>query len=534
VTTPAVSIAQPRVPSMDQLLERRWVRLLTPSLSDLFLIAILMWVFAAGQFGWKGLLADGDVGWHIRTGEYILDHHSVPRHDLYSFSKPGAAWYAWEWLTDVTDAALFRWAGLKGIVLTAAVLIALFCTTLIRRMVWRETNLMVAMIVALMGAGVSSIHFLARPHIFTLLLISISVWMIEADLRAPSNRIWLLVPLTVVWTNLHGGFLALILVLGLTAAGLAIEAFLRPAGWAKPLRYTGLTAACAAASLINPYGYQLHVHVREYLRSDWIRNVVQEFQSPSFRGESMFQLEALLFAGVIVAGSLLRRKQIVEALWILCFAHLALSSVRHAPVFIAVCSPVIASNLSEWYGAWTAAASKASLPGIFNQMAADAAKGFRRTSLWPAAVIVTLALMNQPLKWPTDFPEEMFPTQMVHDHAAQITDPNARVLTTDQWADYLIYTNPKQKVFIDGRSDFYGPEVGNEFIRLINGQPDWTTILNKYGFTVALLPVDVPLTQLLKLRPEWQIVADDGKRILLVHRATSVPPTGNIGPEPRF
>ncbi len=517
---------------MDQLLERRWVRMLTPSLSDLFLIAILMWVFAAGQFGWKGLLADGDIGWHIRTGEYILDHHSIPRHDLYSFSKPGAPWYAWEWLTDVTAGALYRWAGLKGIVLGAGALIALFCTTLIRRMVWRDTHLMVGMIVALMGAGVSSIHFLARPHIFTLVLISFSVWMIEADLRRPSRVIWLLVPVTVLWTNLHGGFLALIAVLALTAGGSAVEAVLRPAGWAKPLRYAAVTAACAAASLLNPYGYQLHLHVRDYLRSDWIRNVVQEFQSPSFRGESMIQLEVLLFAGLMVAGFLLRRKNIVEALWILWFAHMALSSVRHAPVFVAVCAPLIASNVSDWYRAWTAEASKTSLPGIFNQMAADAMKGFRRTSLWPAAVIVALALMNQPLKWPTDFPEETFPTKIVHDHAAQFL--NARVLTTDQWADYLIYVNPQQKVFIDGRSDFYGPEVGNEYIHLINGQWDWQTILTKYGFTVALLPVDVPLSQLLKLRPEWQIVADDGKRILLVHMATSVPPTGNMRPEPRF
>jgi hypothetical protein len=346
--------------------------------------------------------------------------------------------------------------------------------------------------------------------------------------------IWLLVPITMVWTNLHGGFLALIAVLGLTALGSAIEAFLRKTGWGKPLRYAGVTAACEASSLVNPYGYQLHVHVLDYLRSDWIRNVIQEFQSPSFRGESMMQLEGLLFLGLIVAGFLLRRKQVVEALWILYFAHLSLSSVRHAPVFVAVCTPLIASNLSDWYRAWTADVKKSSLPGIFNQMAADAMKGFRRTSLWPAAVLIALALMNRPLKWPTDFPDEIFPAKLVHDYAPQIEDPSARVLTTDQWADYLIFTNPQQKVFIDGRSDFYGPEVGNEYIHLINGQPDWETILKKYAFTVALLPVDVPLTQLLRLRPEWKITAEDGKRILLVRTATSVLPTSIIGPEPRF
>ena len=123
---------------------------------------------------------------------------------------------------------------------------------------------------------------------------------------------------------------------------------------------------------------------------------------------------------------------------------------------------------------------------------------------------------------------------MVHDHAAEILNPKARVLTTDQWADYLIYTNPQQKVFVDGRSDFYGPEVGNEYIHVVNGQWDWDTILKKYGFNVALLPVEVPLTQLLKLRPEWQIAADDGKRILLVRTKTALATTGNTGPEPRF
>ena len=46
--------------------------LLIPSLSDCLFLTILLWVFAAGS-GWSVLLADGDTGWHIRAGEYILD-----------------------------------------------------------------------------------------------------------------------------------------------------------------------------------------------------------------------------------------------------------------------------------------------------------------------------------------------------------------------------------------------------------------------------------------------------------------------------
>ena len=388
--------AQKATPKMDTILTRRWARVLIPSLSDLFFLAVLVWLFmSSGAAGWQGLLADADVGWHIRTGEYILDHHAVPRHDLYSFSKPDAPWYAWEWLTDVIDGGLHRAFGLKGIVLMAAILISLFAITLIRRMVSRDAHLFVAMLVGLLGVGGSSMHFLARPHLLTLLLLSISVWMIEEDRKRSSWRIWLLVPLTILWTNLHGGFLALIVVLGLAAAGSAIEAWFGSIGTIRDsVRYGKLTLACAAASLVNPYGWNLHVHVAEYLRSDWIRNVVQEFQSPSFRQENMLQFEALLLLGLIVAGAQFRRFKVVEGLWIVVWAHMALGSVRHAPIFITVTAPILAGQLSDWWNAFSARFKKSSLPGILNLMAADGLKGFRRTSAWPVGGGARVELMG--------------------------------------------------------------------------------------------------------------------------------------------
>lgn len=512
----------PRAPaarSIESVLEKCWARLLIPSLSDLYFAAILAWVFMGSNgAGWSGLLADADAGWHIRTGEYILDHKSVPYQDLYSFSKPGAPWYAWEWLADVFYGGLFRWAGLKGVVLAAGVLIAVFATTLVRRMIWSGANLLVAMLVSLLGIGASSIHFLARPHVFTLLLTSVAVWMIEADRKHPGRRIWLLVPLTVLWTNLHGGFLALIALLGLTAVGTGLEAWLGSGPRLRDaVRYGILTAACAAASLINPYGWNLHLHVRQYLRSDWIRNMVQEFQSPSFRDESMLQFEILLIAGLFAAAALAGRRRIVETLWIVFWAHMALDSVRHVPVFVASASPVIASELSAWWCACTARVQKSSVAGILNQMAAEAAAGFRRASLLPWLVVAALMATGEPIRWPKDFPPELFPTRMVQQHLDLIA--GARVLTTDQWGDYLIFKNPQQKVFIDGRSDFYGAGVGRDFLRLVHGHWQWRDLMAKYDFNVVLLEPSSALVQLLKQEPEWRVVADDGKQILLARRS---------------
>jgi hypothetical protein len=534
--TPPQTLPAMRAParSIESVLTARWARVLIPSLSDLFFLAILVWLFmSSGAAGWQGLLLDGDAGWHIRTGQYILDHHAVPHQDLYSFSKPGAPWFAWEWGSDVLFGWLQRMGGLKAVVLFTGVVLALYATTLIRRMIWRGVHLFVALGVALLSVGSASIHFLARPHIFTLLFLSISVWLVADDRENQSRRIWLLIPLTIVWTNLHGGFLALIALLGLCSVGTALEAWSAKEAWGglwwrNAARYAALAAACLAASLVNPYGYGLHVHMVQYLRSDWIKSVIQEFMSPSFRNENMMQFEVLLMAGLIAAGALLRRKRIVEVLWIVFFAHLALTSVRHVPVYVTVVGPVIAYELAGWWKAWTHGAAKKSAPAIFNQMAADSAPGFRRTSIWPFAVVLGLTLTGAPIPWPKDFPDIDFPTQIVHAHAAEIA--SSRVLTTDQWGDYLIYVNPKQKVFVDGRSDFYGPETGNQYIRLVNGAPDWRELLHKYGFNLVLLPKEMPIVQLLETQPDWRVVVDDGKRILLVRASTVVPRAGDFRP----
>ena len=510
---------------VDALLAHRWGRLLVPSLADFLFVALIGWLFmSSGAHGWQSLLADADVGWHIRTGEYILDHYRVPHHDLYSFSKPGAPWYAWEWLTDVLDGLLYRWAGLKGVVLAAGALIALYAITLMRRIVDAGAHLFVALLVTLLSVGSASMHFLARPHIFTLLLLSISMGIIEADRRgARPARIWWLVPIALVWTNLHGGFLVLIGLLGLAAIGAGVEAWLEkpwggPPDWYPALRWAAVAAACAAVSFVNPYGWELHRHVLQYLRSDWIRKVVQEFQSPSFRDENMLQFEVLLFIGLITAGVRLRRGQVIDGLWILCLGYLSLSSVRHVPLFVTVACPMIAVEMTCWWKSWVGAGSQQSVPGILNQMGRDIAPGFQRFSIWMALAVVALASSGSAIAWPRDFPAQLFPTAMVHAHEQEIL--HARVLTIDQWGDYLIYLHPEQKVFVDGRSDFYGPEIGDQFLQVMRGMPGWEKVIAKYRFNLVLIPVDTAAAQLLKQRPEWRVVADDGKEILLVLRET--------------
>jgi hypothetical protein len=508
-------IPRGRSNSLARALASRIGRWTFPSLADLFFVSILLWLFAAGGDGWKGLLLDGDCGWHIRTGEYILDHHSVPASDLFSFTKAGQPWYAWEWLTDIGLAFLFRWAGLKAVVLAAGVIIAAYATIMIRRIFCRGADLFVGLFIGLMAVGAASVHFLARPHILTLLLLAGCLWIIDRDQVVSGKRIWLLVPITALWTNLHGGFLALIVILGGLTVGSAIESWLARAGWKKPLRNAALTLGCLLASLINPYGIGLHAHIAEYLRSDWIRNVVQEFQSPSFRSEGVMQFEVLLFLGLLSAAFCLRRGNIVEAMWIAGFAHLALGSVRHIPLFVTVAAPTIAAELSGWWRAWAGSErlGSKSIPGILERMGRDLAQGFRRGTVWPCLIVAVLASSGDLSKWPADFPEITFPVKMVRSHANLLM--SHRVFSYDQWGDYLIYANyPRQRVFIDGRSDFYGPELGDQYLHAMQGRWDWRNVLNRHEIDVVLAPAEWPLASLLKQDSEWSLLADNGQALL--------------------
>src|SRR5258708_40316895 len=92
-----------------------------------------------------------------------------------------------------------------------------------RYALYRGANSLIALALTLLTVSANSLHFHARPHIFTLLFLVISMWLIAADRRRPSRRIWLLVPLTVVWTNLHGGFFIFFPLLALLLIGCPLD-----------------------------------------------------------------------------------------------------------------------------------------------------------------------------------------------------------------------------------------------------------------------------------------------------------------------
>src|SRR5205823_3725170 len=143
------------------------------------------------------------------------------------------------------------------------------------------------------------------------------------------------------------------------------------------------------ATVLNPYGFLLHVHIWEYLRSDWIRNLVQEFQAPTFRNEGQLQFEFLLILGLVGAGALVLRRKLTEVLWLVFLAHCSLTSVRHAPLYAFVAAPLLAVQLSGWWKMKADSAPPRSFVNLFFRLGEDWAAAFTRTSVWGAILVLT-------------------------------------------------------------------------------------------------------------------------------------------------
>jgi hypothetical protein len=486
--------------------------LLKPSLVDLFFLVLMLAAFGRPQ-SWQGLLADGDTGWHIRTGDYILATGKVPLQDLFSFSRPGQPWFAWEWLADVVFALLHRWHGLGAVAAFSACVLCLSAVFLLCWLLGRGVGLWIASAVVLATFSESSIHALARPHIFSLLFVTLALWVLDEDRRRSGPLVWILVPLSALWANLHAGFVSWLAILALLVAICVLER-----NWAAVRRYGLLAGLCSVATLLNPYGWRLHQHIVQYLGSSWILDHVQEFQSPRIRSENMLVFALLLLVGVAMASRPFARKQWFEGILVLVWAFAALRSARHIPLYGIAAAPLIASECAAWWSRSAGRQPARSAIRIFWDLSQDLGTS-RHIGLWTpvlGALALWIALPQASL---TDFPAKVFPVAAVTANLDRLVPPGSmpHILTSDQWADYLIFRlYPRQRVFFDGRSDFFGPAIGEDYQGLLSLGPGWRQTLDRYQFEVALLPHDWPLGDILEHTPDWHVVYRDPVCVLLV------------------
>jgi hypothetical protein len=506
-----------------------------PSLTDIAFLMPILFLFAR-MGGVHTLLSDCDTGWHIRTGEWIVANHQVPARDFFSFTKTGQPWFAWEWGSDVVFAWLNSHGGLATLVVAAILLISV-TFTLLFRLALRRANAIIALLLTMLATAASAIHWLARPHLFSLFFLVLFYRALES-VRAGRERflgipyLAILPVVTIVWTNLHGGFFVGILMLCAYGGGEVLKLFLAadraqaPVTRLRARNYFLCALGCLAASLVNPYFYKLHAHVVEYLTDPFQSQHVVEFLTLNFHHPVAIFFESLLVLGIAAAIWHAARGSYTEAVLVLLWGHAALLAQRNIPLYAIVAAPLIASAADAWMkrlpdleiAPWLRTFSRKLVTVAMETAETDAIPRLHLVSA--AGILVVAALVFAP-KPPKLFQPEYDPDNYPAGALATLkSDPGARIFTNDEWGDYLIYRlYPGHQVFVDGRSDFYGDDFVQKYLDVMNVKYDWQQTLNHFGINTILLPPSAPLAGALKESRNWRVVYDDG--ISLVFRPVS-------------
>jgi hypothetical protein len=430
---------------------------------------------------------DPDYFWHLKTGELIVEDLAVPVTDPFSFTKEGEHWVAHEWLSEAVIYGAVS-AGGYGLALALFASVALGGLLLSYRTSLTLGVSRNAALIFFVWAGVmTSRYWTVRPQVFTWLLFAAFIAICLEHKSGRGNRLWLLPVIAVVWANLHLGVMFGLAVVGVYAVSQTVERY----AWKqrvdlKPIYVT--LGACVLATLLNPNPLELLLYPLQYIEPGNTNvELIAEWQSPDFHELSFLPL-ALAMLSLVAMGVFGRRRDLFLPLLVLLFGFLTLQSVRNQPLFAIVFVLVGSQRASELWG-WASAAVQQARPrphstlnwllvGVFTALIAAFVAG-----------APTQQLRSQPL---LDRGSVYYPQAGAH--FLRDNYPEARMLNHYDWGGYLINELYPRKVFIDGRSDFYGPELMNDFLTLDTLAPGWEDVLAKHDIEVVLIKDGSPLS----------------------------------------
>jgi hypothetical protein len=454
-------------------------------------------VYALALIGGQVLLSDSDTYWQIAVGRWILDHHALPRVDIYSFTKAGEPWTSSSWLAQVLFAASYNLAGWIGPVVLAAGCIGSTFALLVH-ILGRRIPAAYAVAVAMAALMLSMGHFLARPHVLVLpIMLAWANGLMSASERSQSPSPWLL-PLIALWANLHGGF-----VFGLVLVG----AFAFDALWnaeraqqrSLVLRWAAFGIGALVACCATPYGWGSIVAARKILDLGELLHLIYEWMPANFSKFGAFEMAILmLIAGALYGGVKLTPPRIALVLGLL---HMALSHVRNLEIFALLLPIVVLAPVASQFAlrsAWPARTG-ASTPVM-------------------AAFLILLGGWTWLLAANTAFAplESQSPAAAVD--ALKAYNPK-RVLNDLPFGGYLIWR--QMPVFIDGRAELYGEAFELAYYRAMQLKDvnQFLDILKTWDIDAVLLTPHTPAVGLLDHIGGWRRAYADENAVLHVRAA---------------
>jgi hypothetical protein len=455
-------------------------------------------------------VTDPDVWWHLRTGQLMVQQHTIFHADPYSFTRAGQPWVDHEWLSQLLIFGIYRFTSWGGLIVAFALVTA---ASLLVVYVRCPGHPYVAGVMVVLGAFASAPTWGVRPQVLTCLLASLLLLLLEQSYQRP-RLLWWTPAMTLLWVNLHAGYA---LGIGLMAAFLVGDALDTAFGFKDGPPLAGrmqclLPAlfACIAVVPLNPYGTAMYSYPLETLQSPAMQSYIKEWFSPNFHQYRFVPLMVMMLLTIALPVLSPKRLRPREVLLLCVTMYAALRSVRHIPIYALVAVPILSGlvqaclqekGFTRWFGGEARGMTQKKI--LLN--------GFLLAGIF----VFMLGRIRYLVQDQAAAEARKFPRAAASFLLSQ--RPAGPMLNHYNWGGYFIWKlYPQSPVYVDGRADLYGDTFINAFAATYYLQGDlWKDSLTKWGINTVILPPDAPLVTALAARSDWRTIYSDQQAVVL-------------------
>jgi hypothetical protein len=480
-------------------------------------IGIPVFLSVAILEGIKTTVADPDLWGYLLFGWLFWESGQFPYQDVFSYLPTINPWVYHEWLTGVIFYPLYKWGGAAALQLLkyGFGLVAFLCVFFTAWM--RGANRYVAgaftVITLLFSAtGYSPI----RAQVFTYAFFGISLFLLERSRMDPHSKgIWLLVPLHIFWSNLHGGFVAGLGLIAIFALGEAISK--------KPFVHYGLVfGSSALATLINPYGLDYWIYLfkaltmpRPYI-TEWA-SIIRGYQLGLVSNFSILFLVLYLTTMALVAWWA-KWREVTPILGLVITFYLSLKHLRHGVFFLLMAGVYFPSLLTTYLNR-----VKGDLPYIY-MLEKVTPKIIVSVALVLFVFLGGRFMINSPLELEVlaqpdpDRSPLSYPVEAIN--YIKRNQLSGDLLVNFAWGEYAIWNlYPKCRVALDGRYEtVYSDAIAKLYFDFLYGHDNWRDFLIRYPpAMILIIPQGSTYNRLLK-EPNWDLAYRDAGCALFLRR----------------
>lgn len=438
------------------------------------------------------VINDPDLWWHLRAGEWILQHHAFPQTDSFSSFAGGHPWHAYSWAFEVLIYKLFSRFGLLGVLLYSATMVSAITGAIFRLVRRVQPDLMIGLVIVCASFIAMMPIYTPRPWLFTVLFFAIEVELLMHARRTGKCAGLLWLPLIfAIWANIHIQFIDGLIVLGIALTESLLARFWPRVQSRLPLRWiAALFAACVLATLINPYGALIYKDAYALATQHGALTTVSEMQALPFRILSDYVVLFLALSAAFVLGKS-RRFGVFEFLLLAFGALTAFRSLRDVWTVVIASAAIIAASIPRFDS------DKRNLSWRFYPVVPLV------TALVIALGVRTMHANNQVLD---RLVANSLPVEAVrHVQAAGYQGP---LFNHYGWGGFLMWSL-RMPVSIDGRAALQGDDHIARGESTWKGEPGWASDPDLASAHLVIGPRKSALMQLLRSDARFRLAYED-------------------------